>query len=119
MHYLLRALRAVTVEYQLVHGQGMSVEVPLVTLMALSPSLKPPATTIFLFSDSFSCPSLQSKVETNSHRFVLFLQFLIYLSHCFGIGVALVLISVYFKGSGALERSLFLTEFSQYWSNTT
>lgn len=90
----------------------MSVEVPLLKLTALSTSLKPPVATIFLFSGSFSCPSWQSKEETNSHRFVLFLQLLIYLSHCFGIGVALLLI---FTSRAAdtprLEGLLFLIEF--------
>lgn len=79
----------------------MSVEVPLLKLTALSTSLKPPVATIFLFSGSFSCPSWQSKVETNSHRFVLFLQLLIYI-------VLIPLFwnwsgtatDLYFKGSG-------------------
>ena len=96
----------------------MSVEVPLLMLTTLSPSLRPPATTIFLFSCSFSCPFWQSKVDTNSHRFVLFLQLLIYLFHCFGIGVALLLIfTSRAVDTPCLECSLFLIEFSQYWSN--
>ena len=119
-------LLEVTIKCQLLHGliedqEYLNSHVTVLLLTAFPPSLNPALMVIFfLFSGSLSCLIWQGEVHKKSQRFALFLQLLIYLSHCFEIGV--VLLQIFTSravDAPRLERSLFLIDVSQYKSTTT